>query len=225
MTSSSDEDDGDYFFEDVNDKEEDNDTHDVKPDKPQSVTINPYVHTLWADINVSTRVSEKAVNKAEKLLGSLNAKTKRSTNRINGGKEKRKVLEFSMPILGVDVKKSRRDMVEVTTSKDKLDRVVKFAGKEYSVSTSAARPTKGEKGLDKVLETLVEPKKVSTIEKSSLDWDKFKEKEGIEEELTQYTKDGYVEKQEFLQRLDLKRFEIEKAEREKQRKLQQQQLK
>jgi len=37
---------------------------------------------------------------------------------------------------------------------------------------------------------LQNPKKITTIEKSSMDWDQFKEKEGIEEELEQYTKDG-----------------------------------
>ena len=95
-----------------------------------------------------------------------------------------------MPVLSVDVKKSRKDMAE-GMSTQKVERVVKFAGKEYSVSTTAL-PAKGEKkGLDRVLDALNEPKQVSTIEKSSLDWDKYKEKECIEEELTQYTKNGY----------------------------------
>lgn len=78
------------------------------------------------------------------------------------------------------------------------------------------------KGIDQVLASLDAPKKVSTMEKTSMDWDKFKEVEGIEEELHQYTKDGYIEKQEFLQRVDVKQFEIEKAERDKKRALQQQ---
>ena len=38
-----------------------------------------------------------------------------------------------------------------------------------------------------------DPKKISTIEKSSLDWDKFKEDKGLTEELKQYTKDGYMD--------------------------------
>jgi hypothetical protein len=75
--------------------------------------------------------------------------------------------------------------------------------------------------LDEVLASLDGPKKVSTMEKTSIDWDRFKEKEGIEDELAHQTKDGYIEKQEFLQRLDLKRFEIEKAERDRVRKAQQ----
>ncbi|KAL4164586.1 hypothetical protein KRP22_004451 [Phytophthora ramorum] len=221
MGSSSDEDDGDYVPEAEEEEEDDVEADAVTADKP-SVTQSSHVDNLWEDMNASTAVSKTATDKTAKLLGGLTKKTKKTTV---DKKKKRKLKEFQMPILSVDVNKSRKDMAGV--KKHKVDRVVKFAGKEYSVSTNAgaeaAGAQGGKKGLDKMLASLDEPKKVSTMEKSSLDWDKFKEKEGIEDELTQYTKDGFIEKQEFLQRLDLKRFEIEKAERDKQRKLQQQQ--
>ncbi|KAG7388570.1 hypothetical protein PHYPSEUDO_012207 [Phytophthora pseudosyringae] len=221
MGSSSDEDDGDYVPEADEDEEDDAlDADDVSTDQQRSVTTDSHVDKLWDDINASTAVSRKAADRSARLLSGLTKKTKRGADK----KKKRKLHEFSMPVLSVDVKKSRKDMAgAATAARPKVDRVVKFAGKEYSVSTSAEVKGGGKKGLDQMLESLDEPKKVSTMEKTSLDWDKFKEKEGIEEELTQYTKDGYIEKQEFLQRLDLKRFEIEKAERDKQRKLQQQQ--
>lgn len=90
----------------------------------------------------------------------------------------------------------------------------------HSVSKTVAAG-KAASGLDQVLASLDAPKKVSTMEKTSLDWDKFKEVEGIDDELQQYTKDGYLEKQDFLQRVDLKQFELEKAARDKKRKLQQ----
>ncbi|KAG1708960.1 hypothetical protein DVH05_022591 [Phytophthora capsici] len=215
--SSSDEDDGDYVPE-AEEVEDDAIDADDTSETQRSVSTDSHLDALWDDINASTAVSAKAAEKTAKLLSGLTKKTKRSADK----KKKRKVMEFSMPILSVDVKKARKDVAEfATASKQKVDRLVKFAGKEYSVSTNVA-PKEEKKGLDKVLQALDEPKKVSTMEKSSLDWDKFKEKEGIEDELTQYTKDGYIEKQEFLQRLDHKRFELEKAERDKQRKLQQQ---
>lgn len=203
----------------IAEEEEDDDIDaDDTSETQRSVSTDSHLDALWDDINASTAVSAKAAEKTAKLLSGLTKKTKRSADK----KKKRKVMEFSMPILSVDVKKARKDVAEfATASKQKVDRLVKFAGKEYSVSTNVA-PKEEKKGLDKVLQALDEPKKVSTMEKSSLDWDKFKEKEGIEDELTQYTKDGYIEKQEFLQRLDHKRFELEKAERDKQRKLQQQ---
>lgn len=94
-----------------------------------------------------------------------------------------------------------------------------------SVTKAASTTTRtktASSGVDQVLASLDAPKKVSTMEKTSLDWDKFKEAEGIEDELQQYTKDGYLEKQDFLQRVDLNQFELEKAERDKKRKLLQQ---
>ena len=48
-----------------------------------------------------------------------------------------------------------------------------------------------------------------------MEWDTFKNKEGISDELEKYTKNGYLTKQEFLGRVDLRKFEQEKAEREK----------
>ena len=122
------------------------------------------------------------------LLAGLTKKTKSSTSRLK--RKKYAVREFSMPVLSVDGKRSRTDLAE-GTSKQKVDRVVKFAGKEYSVSTTVPPAKGGKKGLDKVLDALNDPKQVSTMEKSSFDWDKFKEKEGIDEELTQSTKNGY----------------------------------
>ena len=49
------------------------------------------------------------------------------------------------------------------------------------------------KGLDKVLEELQGPKTISTVAKSSIDWDNFKEAEGLEDELAKAQKDGYVD--------------------------------
>ncbi|ORE07826.1 BCNT-domain-containing protein [Rhizopus microsporus var. microsporus] len=53
--------------------------------------------------------------------------------------------------------------------------------------------------------------KMNTLEKSKLDWKTFVEKEGIKDELTYKNKDGYVEKVEFLQRVDERRLRQLKA--------------
>lgn len=44
--------------------------------------------------------------------------------------------------------------------------------------------------LDMVLDTIKGPKGVSTVAKSSMDWENFKEKEGIEDDLTHAAKNG-----------------------------------
>ena len=57
---------------------------------------------------------------------------------------------------------------------------------------------------------------MSTVEKTSFDWEKYKTEKGITEDVEKYTKDGYLTKQDFLNRVDLRQFEMER-ERELQR--------
>jgi len=72
--------------------------------------------------------------------------------------------------------------------------------------------------LDKIVTELKNPKKgMTAIEKSSYDWEQFKEDKGIGEQLEAYAKDGYVEKQQFLQRVEERQFEAGRAERERAR--------
>ncbi|XP_056138026.1 craniofacial development protein 1 [Lampris incognitus] len=57
--------------------------------------------------------------------------------------------------------------------------------------------------------------KMSTLEKSKLDWDAFKDEEGISEELAIHNrgKAGYVERKNFLERVDQRQFQLEKSVR------------
>jgi len=118
------------------------------------------------------------------------------------------------------------------TGNIKVEKQIKFAGGVMNVtkivdksSTEAAleeqrkRKAAQETVLDKVVGQIGIKKGISTLEKSSFDWDKFKKEKGLEEELDKYAKDGYVEKQDFLQRVDLRQFEKEKEERNRQRAL------
>ncbi|KAH8020212.1 hypothetical protein HPB51_025396 [Rhipicephalus microplus] len=75
-------------------------------------------------------------------------------------------------------------------------------------------------GVGNVLNQLFNKKqKISTLEKSKLDWDNYKKSEGLVEDLQSHNrgKDGYLEKQAFLQRADVRQFEIEKTLRAKNR--------
>lgn len=67
-------------------------------------------------------------------------------------------------------------------------------------------------GISSVLGQLGKKAKISTLEKSKLDWDSYKKEENIEEEISTHNKgkDGYLGRQDFLQRTDLRQFEIEK---------------
>lgn len=57
--------------------------------------------------------------------------------------------------------------------------------------------------------------KMSTLEKSKMDWDAFKSEEGIGDELAIHNRgrEGYVERKNFLERVDHRQFEIEKTVR------------
>ncbi|XP_037624239.1 craniofacial development protein 1 [Sebastes umbrosus] len=58
--------------------------------------------------------------------------------------------------------------------------------------------------------------KMSTLEKSKMDWDAFKSEEGITDELAIHNRgrEGYVERKNFLERVDHRQFELEKAVRQ-----------
>lgn len=64
-----------------------------------------------------------------------------------------------------------------------------------------------------MLQQIHKKPKISTLEKSRLDWNLFKRSEDIEEELALHNKDGFLEKQAFLQRTDVRQFEKEREVR------------
>jgi len=75
-------------------------------------------------------------------------------------------------------------------------------------------------GLASVVGSIGKKAKMGCLDKSKLDWNQFVQDEGIKEDLTTFNKgkEGYVEKQMFLERADVRQFEIEKAAREQTRK-------
>jgi len=63
-----------------------------------------------------------------------------------------------------------------------------------------------------MLNQLTKKNKLSVLEKTKLDWDGFKSNEGINEELQTHNRgrEGFLERRDFLERTDLRQFEIEK---------------
>lgn len=87
-----------------------------------------------------------------------------------------------------------------------------------SPSTAAPKLAAGTKrasvggGLSSMLNQLTKKNKLSVLEKTKLDWDGFKDDQGISEELQTHNRgrDGFLERRDFLERTDLRQFEIEK---------------
>jgi hypothetical protein len=62
-------------------------------------------------------------------------------------------------------------------------------------------------------------KKTTTVAKTSADWEQFKETTGLGEKLEEQAESStsYLKKQDFLHRVDHRKFELEKQERERER--------
>jgi len=92
-------------------------------------------------------------------------------------------------------------------------------------STTASIPTAGSssnnnnntkpQGIDSLLSQIKGPQKISTMTKTDADWEVFKDHAGLEEELKKKAegKDAFLVKKDFLDRVDVRKFEKEKEGR------------
>ena len=106
-----------------------------------------------------------------------------------------------------------------------IDMLLKNGGKSATATSAVAasvsspvsltgKPKEKERSqsaLDAALKSLTGGKKMSSVEKSRLDWDNYVAKKGIKDELRDNRRGGgYLDTQAFLQRTDLRQFEEEK---------------
>jgi len=132
------------------------------------------------------------------------------------------------------------DTIEITKVYDFAGEVVKVSKQVSADSTEAQKFLKSQAndtnkddansstcgikrsggGLAGIVGSIGKKAKMGCLDKSKLDWNSFVQETGIKEELKTFNKgkDGYVEKQMFLERADLRQFEQEKALRDKNRK-------
>ena len=106
-----------------------------------------------------------------------------------------------------------------------------FAGQKIQVAVAASAPAPtaattnnktaaaGAGNIDSVLQQIAGPSKISTVAKTSADWDSFKTETGLESELEQKAqgKDAFLVKQDFLTRVDNRKFALERDDRDKER--------
>ena len=94
-----------------------------------------------------------------------------------------------------------------------------------SAGSAAGAPSAGatrKAGVDDLLREMSKPEKLSTMSKTSADWDLFKSKNADAElkeqlETSAAGNEAYLVKKDFLDRVDRRRFELEKAERDRER--------
>jgi hypothetical protein len=100
-----------------------------------------------------------------------------------------------------------------------------FAGQAIKVTRQQAEEAKpavkaSGSSLDKVLAQLAGPAKISTVAKTSEDWEQFKQSDKqLQEDLEKKAqgKDAFLVKEDFKSRVDRRRFELEKDVRDRER--------
>lgn len=88
-----------------------------------------------------------------------------------------------------------------------------------SPSSSTAKPPQPQQGVDHLLAQINGPTKITTIAKTNMDWEQFKDDSGLGETLEAAAQgnSAYLKKQDFLNRVDQRTFQLEKTERDKER--------
>jgi len=120
--------------------------------------------------------------------------------------------------LGTEMKKEK---IKFAGQMMEVERTVVGGGSSEQSSAGGVTPGEATKpaGIDAVLSQIKGPQKFTTIDKTNIDWENFKGKTGLEEELKKKAegKDAFLVKKDFLNRVDARRFEQEKDERNKKR--------
>jgi hypothetical protein len=195
--------------------------------------------TTSSSLDYSSRVSKDRLLHAngKRKLGEYisNDNISTTSTQNNGGTDKGSKKYPSMKKRIVSEKKVfagqtieiQRTVIDDRSSKEKEEEADTSKDITGSTNTTIPPPSSNKKknlgGIDSVLDKMSGVKRISTMDKTNIDWESFKDKTGLEDELKKKAEsnDAYLVKKDFLQRVDLRRFEQEKDVRDKQRAIQQ----
>ncbi|XP_061231818.1 craniofacial development protein 1 [Neopsephotus bourkii] len=165
---------------------------------------------LWASFlsDVGQKPKPETSTQAEKAEGERSGKKLQEKPKDSGKVTITKMFDFA----GEEVRVTK----EVDSTSKEAKAFLKQQEKWQSAAPTSLPTVSGMKrpsGMSSLLGKIGSKKqKMSTLEKSKLDWENFKEEEGIVEELAIHNrgKDGYIERKAFLERVDHRQFEIER---------------
>ena len=107
-----------------------------------------------------------------------------------------------------------------TTSRNAFTDTSSAATTTTTTTTTTTRGPTKRGGLDNLLTQISRPDKLSTMSKTAADWDMFKSTNvdlATKLEDTAMGNEAYLVKKDFLNRVDTRQFELEKAQRERER--------
>lgn len=171
------------------------DTNTISDDKPQEDnSLNPQKVKIESSYSFAGKVITES-----KLVDADSAEAKAYFNSTKG------------------ITANKSDNSTVTRSFVPVIRTIPGTSEPTELRIKLKRPSL----IDKFLSTYGNKKqKLSTLEKSRLDWASFVDKKKLKDDLSMHNKGGYLDKQEFLGRLQDKRDEHYQKAKEEERKRQ-----
>merc|ERR1712137_26895 len=115
---------------------------------------------------------------------------------------------FASPVSLIQQAQKAKELVNDAneTTAEGVD-VYEFAGEKVEVKQSGTPVKKG--NLDDIIGGL-KSRKISTIQKSKIDWEEYKKQNNLSDELQYHNKDGYLEKVAFKQRTEQRVYDLQK---------------
>ncbi|GBG92593.1 hypothetical protein CBR_g56129 [Chara braunii] len=143
---------------------------------------------------------------------------------VGAGKEPVKASSLEVAASALAAAKTALALPDAATKEGKVQvrEVCDFAGEQVVISRmvdpKSAATVKRKAGsestsqLDALLQSIEKKKKLNILDKSRKDWGEFKDDKGLVEDLENYKKSGdkYLDKVAFLNRTELREFEIER---------------
>jgi len=182
-------------------------------------------HQLLSDIFGHSNASKMIIrSKPRSITGDSSRETGNRRNKPLQGIAKKVITETKV-FAGQKIEIKRSVLESSSASNSQNGNVPNSENKDGVSSTTANHPKSVPQqqnkvtGIDAVLSKIAGPEKISTMYKTSADWENFKDKTGLDDELKKKAEsnDAYLVKKDFLDRVDLRRFEQEKEERNKKR--------
>lgn len=163
---------------------------------------------LWADFLGDANVASKEHSKPSSTVSQSNDSRSCESSDTDNSQSLKKIIHSAEE----SPKQTVHRLEKQTTKTNPI---------KPSVSKPAAKPSgialkRPAGGIHSILGQINKKSKLTVLERSKQDWDSFKSSHGLNEELRSFNrgKEGYLEKQDFLERTDLRQFEIEKGMRQ-----------
>ncbi|SMN22564.1 similar to Saccharomyces cerevisiae YBR231C SWC5 Protein of unknown function, component of the SWR1 complex, which exchanges histone variant H2AZ (Htz1p) for chromatin-bound histone H2A [Maudiozyma saulgeensis] len=183
----------------------------------QNTPISDTVKSIWDEMQLQSkkRLSRHQGSNTSIISDIVEDITASSTeNHINGEQitiertykfagevihEKKIVPRFSAE--GQEYLKNSKFNTSETQPREPLEHTSKIDTVTQEERSKLRRPLKREPILEKIIAGSIKPK-LTTLEKSKLDWVNYVDKEGITDDLAIHNRDGYLAKQDFLDRVE-----------------------